>query len=78
MWRSIFEDRVTRRRKRQSGGGSAMTFEEILDQAIVMLQWAADRVGIATAGAVGAGTGQRQGPSRLDRRGWYICWVVTA
>jgi hypothetical protein len=46
-----------------------MTFEGIFDQAIAMLQWAAGGVGIAIAGAVGAGASQRQGPSRPDRRG---------
>ena len=53
-----------------------MTFEEILDQAIAMLQWAADRVGIATAGTVGAATGQRQGPSRLDLRGIGVGGII--
>jgi hypothetical protein len=35
---SHYEDLVIQWRKRQTGGGSAMTFEELLDQAIAMLQ----------------------------------------
>jgi class 3 adenylate cyclase/tetratricopeptide (TPR) repeat protein len=38
MSRFLFEDLPIRWRKRWRGGGSAMTFEEILDQAIAMLQ----------------------------------------
>lgn len=35
---SACEDFAIRWRTRQSGGGAAMTFEEILDQAVAMLQ----------------------------------------
>jgi class 3 adenylate cyclase len=38
MERLLFEDLPIRWRRRQRGGGSAMTFEEILDQAIALLQ----------------------------------------
>src|SRR5919197_1158008 len=38
IWCHACEDMSIRWRKRQSGGGLAMTFEEILDHALAMLQ----------------------------------------